>query len=99
MIDYEGKPLSELNMGETIEFEKQMLKKVLAASKSNMGEGLIEQINLFIELIRDHKRQISQSEAYAKNEKEDGAVLDIGEITGPPEAKTVEEILDFYKEK
>lgn len=99
MIDYEGKPLSELTMGETIEFEKQMLKKVLAASKSNMGEGLIEQINLFIELIRDHKRQISQSEAYAKNEKEDGAVLDIGEITGPPEAKTVEEILDFYKEK
>ena len=67
MIDYEGKPLSELNMGETIEFEKQMIKKVLAASKSNMGEGLVDQINLFIELIRDNKRQISQSEAYAKN--------------------------------
>lgn len=99
MIEYEGKPLEELNMGEAIEFEKQMLKRVLAASKSNMGDGLIEQINLFIELIRDHKRQLSQAEAYAKNEKEDGAVLDIGEITGPPEAKSVEEILDFYKKK
>ena len=99
MIEYEGKPLEELNMSEAIEFEKQMLKRVLSASKSNMGDGLVEQINLFIELIRDHKRQISQSEAYAKNEKEDGSVLDIGEITGPPPAKSIEEILDFYKEK
>ena len=52
MIEYEGKPLEELNMGEAIEFEKQMLKRVLSASKSNMGDGLVEQINLFIELIR-----------------------------------------------
>ena len=60
MIEHEGKPLEELNMMETIEFEKQMLKKVLAASKAQMGEGLIDQINMFIEIIRDHKRQISQ---------------------------------------
>mgnify|MGYP003986960319 FL=1 len=99
MIDYEGKPLSELPMGEAMEFEKQMLKKVLAASKAQMGEGLIDQINLFIELIRDHKRQIAQSETYAKNEKEDGSVLDIGEITGPAPDKSIKEILDFYKEK
>ena len=99
MIEHEGKPLEELNMMETIEFEKQMLKKVLAASKAQMGEGLIDQINMFIEIIRDHKRQISQSAMYSNDEKADGTVLDIGEITGPPEAKSIEELLDFYKKK
>ena len=86
MIDYEGKPLEELNLMETAEFEKQMLKKVLAASKAQMGEGLLDQINMFIELIRDHKRQLSQTIMSKQGEKEDGTVLDIGEITGPPEA-------------
>jgi len=99
MIDFEGKPLEELNMMECVEFEKQMLKKVLAASKAQMGEGLVDQINMFIELIRDHKRQIAQSAMYSKDEKQDGTVLDIGEITGPPETKSIKELLDFYKEK
>jgi hypothetical protein len=36
---------------------------------------------------------------YSNDEKADGTVLDIGEITGPPEAKSVKELLDFYKEK
>ena len=76
MIDFEGKPLEELNMMECVEFEKQMLKKVLAASKAQMGEGLVDQINMFIELIRDHKRQIAQSAMYSKDEKQDGTVLD-----------------------
>lgn len=99
MIEYEGKPLEELNLMETVEFEKQMLKKILAASKAQMGEGLLDQINMFIELIRDHKRQLSQTAMSKQGEKEDGTVLDIGEITGPPEAKSVKELLDFYKEK
>ena len=99
MIEYEGKPLEELDLKETIEFEKQMLKKVLAASKAQMGEPLLDQINMFISLIRDHKTQLSQAAIYKQGEKEDGAVLDIGEITGPPPAKSIEEILDFYKEK
>lgn len=99
MIDYQGKPLEQLNMGETIEFEKQMLKKVLAASKAQMGEGLVEQINMFIELIRDHKRQLSQSAMAKQNEKEDGTVLEIGEIPLPPKTESIEEMLDFYKKK
>lgn len=48
MIDYEGKQLEDLSMEETIEFEKQMLKRVLAASKAGMSEGLIDQINLLL---------------------------------------------------
>ena len=45
MIDYEGKPLEDLNLEETIEFEKQMLKKVLAASRAQMSGDIINQIN------------------------------------------------------
>ena len=98
MINYEGKPLEELDLKETIEFEKQMLKKVLAASKAQMHDGLLDQINLFIDLIRDHKTQLSQSEIYKMhNNGEDGSVLDIGEIDIPPADKSIEEILDFYK--
>lgn len=125
MIDYEGKPLEELTLEETIEFEKQMLKKVLAASKAQMSGGILDQINLFIDLIRDHKTQIAQKELYDKNEKDRGNVLNIGEIEAPPnanvgeilahykdipkanvgeilsahKAKSVEELLDFYKKK
>jgi len=99
MIDFQGKPLEQLNMGETIEFEKQMLKKVLAANKAQMGDTLINQINVFIELIRDHKRQLSQIEMAKQNEKEDGNVLEIGEIPLPPKTESIEEMLDFYKKK
>ena len=99
MIEYEGKPLEELDLKETIEFEKQMLKKVLAASKAQMGEPLLDQINMFISLIRDHKTQLSQAAIYKQGEKEDGAVLEIGEIPLPPPTKSVEELLDFYKKK
>jgi len=102
MIDYEGKPLEDLSMLETIEFEKQMLKKVLAASKAHMGEGLIDQINLFILLIRDHKMQLADSEMYKRNEKEDGTVLELGEIAIPPDLVTnpdVDKILADFKAK
>jgi len=99
MIEYEGKPLEELDLKETIEFEKQMLKKVLAASRAQMGEPLLDQINMFISLIRDHKTQLSQSAIYKQGEKEDGAVLEIGEIPLPPPTESVEELLDFYKKK
>ena len=125
MINYEGKPLEDLTLEETIEFEKQMLKKVLAASKAQMSGGILDQINLFIDLIRDHKTQLAQKDLYDKNEKDRGNVLNIGEIEAPPtadvegilshyktipkanvdeilsthKAKSVEELLDFYRKK
>ena len=99
MINYKDKPLESLNMEETIEFEKQMLKKVLAASKAQMGDGLLDQINLFIALIRDHKQQIIQT-AMQKTDKIDGTVLEIGSIALPDEVgepgEIVKDILDFY---
>ena len=81
MIQYQGKDLEQLTLEETIEFEKQMLKKVLAASKSQMSGPIIDQLNLFINLIKDHKQQVlSVRDFKDKNKKEDGVVLD----TEPP---------------
>lgn len=81
MIQYQGKDLEQLTLEETIEFEKQMLKKVLAASKSQMSGPIIDQLNLFISLIKDHKQQVlSVRDFKDKNKKEDGVVLD----TEPP---------------
>ena len=51
MINYQGKELEELTMEEAVEFEKEMLKKVLSAAKSGMSESMIDQIQMFIELI------------------------------------------------
>lgn len=77
MIQYQGKDLEQLTLEETIEFEKQMLKKVLAASKSQMSGPIIDQLNLFISLIKDHKQQVlSVRDFKDKNKKEDGVVLD-----------------------
>ena len=97
MIEHEGKPLEDLNLEETIEFEKVMLKKVLAASRAQMSGDIITQINLFIDLIRDHKVQVIDKIRYDKIEKDRGDVLNIGEIEAPPEAD-VDAILDYYKD-
>ena len=77
MIQYKGKDLEQLTLEETIEFEKQMLKKVLSASKAQMSGPIIDQLNLFINLIKDHKQQVLSVRDYKdKNKKEDGVVLD-----------------------
>jgi len=77
MIQHNGKDLEQLSLEETIEFEKVMLKKVLAASKSQMSGPIIDQLNLFIGLIKDHKQQVlSVRDFKDKNKKEDGVVLD-----------------------
>ena len=81
MIQHNGKDLEQLSLEETIEFEKTMLKKVLAASKSQMSGPIIDQLNLFITLIKDHKQQVLSVRDYKdKNKKQDGVVLD----TEPP---------------
>ncbi len=58
MIQHNGKELEQLSLEETIEFEKVMLKKVLSASKSGMSDAIVDQLNMFIALIKDHKQQV-----------------------------------------
>ena len=99
MISYQGKELEELTMEEAVEFEKEMLKKVLSAAKSGMSESMIDQIQMFITLIRDHKTQISQTAIYKlQNPDGDGTVLTIGEVDEPIKVD-VNEILSSYKDK
>lgn len=80
-LQHNGKDLESLSLEETIEFEKQMLKKVLAASKSQMSGPIVDQLNLFIMLIKDHKQQVLSVRNYNdSNKKHDGVILD----TDPP---------------
>ena len=79
MINFEGKPLEQLSFQETIEFEKMMLKKVLSASRTGMSEEVVDQLNLFVDLIREHKRSFS----YTPDSKKDGVVLTLGEWEEP----------------
>ena len=89
MIQHNGKDLEQLSLEETIEFEKVMLKKVLAASKSQMSGPIIDQLNLFIGLIKDHKQQVlSVRDFKDKNKKEDGVVLDTDPHVEVDEEKT-----------
>ena len=88
MIEYKGKDYTELNFNECIEFEKELLKKVLAANRAGMGDQLIQQLNVFIDLLRDQKQEAIRKEMKQKgDEKEDGIVLD----TAPPELEIIEE--------
>ena len=80
MIQYQGKDLEQLSLEETIEFEKQMLKKVLSASKSGMSDAIVDQLNMFIAPKRSKQQVLSVRDFKDKNKKEDGVVLD----TDPP---------------
>ena len=87
MIQYKGKDYQELNFNECVEFEKELLKKVLAASRANMGDELIHQLNVFIDLLRDQKQESIRNEMNKKtDEKDDGIVLD----TAPPELEIIQ---------
>ena len=87
MIQYKGKDYQELNFNECVEFEKDLLQKVLAASRANMGDELIHQLNVFIDLLRDQKQESIRNEMNKKtDEKDDGIVLD----TAPPELEIIQ---------
>lgn len=77
MIQYKGKDYTELNFNECVEFEKELLQKVLIAGRSNMSDAMIHQLNVFIDLLRDQKAEAIRKEMKSKNDsKEDGSVLD-----------------------
>ena len=58
MLQYQDKDLSELTLEETIEFEKQMLKRVLGADRAGMSPNIIDQINGFLAQIRNKKKRL-----------------------------------------
>jgi ribosomal 50S subunit-associated protein YjgA (DUF615 family) len=62
MINYKDKPLEELNFNECIEFEKELLKKILNASRAGMSETVINQLQFFYSLLKDQKAVALQKE-------------------------------------
>ncbi|OUW75549.1 MAG: hypothetical protein CBD74_14285 [Saprospirales bacterium TMED214] len=83
MISYKDKPLELLTLEETIEFEKEMRKKSLAAAKHGMSETVIDQINFYISLISQHKSDCIKIRSLNDEKKGDGVTVTLGEWEEP----------------
>ena len=81
MLRYKDKDLQDLGLEETIEFEKDVLKKVLAANTAQMSETIIDQLNGYLAHIRVHKQeQIGKLiDANKPKQQNQGGSLLIGE--------------------
>jgi hypothetical protein len=69
MLNWNDKPLEELDFSECIEFEKSLLKKVLGANRSGMSESIINQLNVYLDLVRQYKKEAMHRELDAMNKK------------------------------
>lgn len=81
MLNYKDKPLEQLNFNECMEFEKELLKKVLGASRAGMGDRIVEQLNMYLSLVRMYKSEALQKELDAFKKEgggDDGVSLDTG---------------------
>ena len=88
MLNYKDKPLENLTLQETYEFEKEMLERLSQAARGQMSNQIIGQINTYIALIRDHKVEILERERmgidtpdYEKKQR----ALNIGEEPQQPD--------------
>lgn len=77
MLSYDGKPLEQLNYQECLEYEKQLLKKILAADRSGMSGPVIDQLKSYHEYVKMRKSEALMAERPASKASE---VLNIGEI-------------------
>ena len=86
MLYFNDKPLEDLDFSECIEFEKSLLKKVLGASKAGMSENIIDQLNVYLGLVRQYKQEAMYRELETMNKKDqdeddkgpNGISLDLG---------------------
>lgn len=56
-LNYQGKPLEELDYEETVEFEKELNKRILAADRSGMSEQIINQLKTFLEYVKIYQKE------------------------------------------
>lgn len=79
MLNYKNKPLEELNFNECIEFEKELLKKILGASRTGMSDNIIEQLQFFNSLVQEQKKIAMNKELATlsgNNSSPDGVTID-----------------------
>jgi len=62
MLKYKDKSLHELDLKEVLNFEKEVLNKILKASGAGMSGTIIDQMNYFLEDIRYHKAALMRAE-------------------------------------
>ena len=72
MLNWNDKPLEELDFSECLEFEKSLLKKVLGAGRAGMSENIINQLNVYLDLVRQFKKEAMQREIDSMNNKNSG---------------------------
>jgi|15BtaG_2_1085339.scaffolds.fasta_scaffold00619_6 hypothetical protein len=80
MLKFQDKPLEDLTMEESIEFEKMVLKRVLTASNAGMSDSIIDQLNNFLNEIRFHKQEkiaefVESSKKQNSNDNEQGLLI------------------------
>lgn len=61
-LNFNNKPLKELTLDESMDYEKSVLRKVLAASGAGMSQGVIDQMNMVLGIIREHKAEMINKE-------------------------------------
>ena len=87
MINYKDKPLEELNFNECIEFEKELLKKILNASRAGMSETVVNQLQFFYSLLKEQKAVALQHEINnlsGDNTNVDGITVDTDPLEVDP---------------
>lgn len=76
MLTHKEKALEDMDFNECLEFEKFMLKKILAASRSQMSDGIVDQLNVFLDIIRERKKAAMLLKSDGNN---DGVSVWLGE--------------------
>lgn len=82
MIEHEGKPLEELNLEETFELEKVLLKRMQQAHIAGVNEQIQNQIHFFLELVQERKHELVEREKFGLDKPDydgDGVSVVIGE--------------------
>lgn len=62
MIAYQGKPLEDLNIEETFEFEKELLRKSLTVHQATQNVHVQEQLHMYINLVKAHRSELVMRE-------------------------------------
>lgn len=56
-LQFQGKSVEELSYEETVEFEKDLMKKILSADRNGMSEHIIQQLQNYLDYVKMYQRE------------------------------------------
>lgn len=56
-LKFQGKRVEELSYEETVEFEKELNRRILSADRVGMSEGIITQLQNYLSYVKLHQRE------------------------------------------